>query len=606
MQQQMAQQQQQAAAQAQQQHAAMMEQMQQMQAQQAQASGQQAAAAPAQSATVAAAIDRGVPADTIARNTIIGQVMSALDGVTAGMNAMRAVVEDVRTYAGCDHNATNCTGPGRVSVFRQKARPFFEHYDNVLDALESSLITAMSAGVDVTDIYMMLTNACNQWGKYMCNEQNAFPIYFCPNTATGIEWIVDETRTATLDNSHMVCVIGATRPRAVTTRSDIASRQFTNPGCTFIQLFRNDQRNEIQQNWIIAMGGDQTNIRMACMSDGVLQTGIFGRRNRRRVDDFDIDALELLINQAESPTLTPRTSLAEATRPTTPTARHFHYGAQFTAGENCAVTPDQITTLETAVQSRSYHNVIHVRSGGQARTIQQCLDGDMSECQVNPLFALCNTHVFNIGEADNCVLDAAPTGQATATAAACNYRHGRGAQRREEMNRVIGLKSTVVAQNLKRQYDFMNATVRQIRTTLQRAVMTAEAEQAGAAAGGVAGAGGAGGQGGVALTGAQNCFARISQMDRLQCLSQNLGLVTSAMGNHVTNEVRNQLRTDSELLDTLLGGFPADSQPVQAAGMREGCARVQGVNEARTCIQRMQSGINFVENQLRALEPRQR
>ncbi|MDR2268671.1 MAG: hypothetical protein LBD94_00630, partial [Rickettsiales bacterium] len=114
IQQQMAAQQAQSAQQMQEALAAQQAQTQALLEQQQQAAAaaqQQVSSVISAPADMEAAIDRGVDADVIARQQIIGQVMSSLDGVDDGLNSLKKIVEDLRTYSNCDYSIAKCEGP---------------------------------------------------------------------------------------------------------------------------------------------------------------------------------------------------------------------------------------------------------------------------------------------------------------------------------------------------------------------------------------------------------------------------------------------------------------------------------------------------------------
>ena len=77
------------------------------------------------------------------------------------------------------------------------------------------------------------------------------------------------------------------------------------------------------------------------------------------------------------------------------------------------------------------------------------------DCQYfSPALALCTVHAYNVGDAYN------PTDSARAA----------------DINEVIGLKSTVMVQQLKQQYDMLNATIKRFKTQLEKAVLTSKIE----------------------------------------------------------------------------------------------------------------------------------
>ncbi|MDR3208362.1 MAG: hypothetical protein LBT45_00770 [Rickettsiales bacterium] len=448
MQQQMQQMQQQMTAQqessAQQMQQALAQQQQAALAQQAELAKQQAAA-PA--ASVQTAIDKGVSADAIAREQIVGQVMSSLDGVDAGLKSLKQIVKDVLDYAKCDYNATSCAGPRRVAAFRKKAQAFFEPYDGVLDSLENSLYTAMAAGIDVSDIYMMLNNTCNQWGKYLCTYKNDSPFVYCEGgqykDPSG-EDPINRGNKIYVDSDKCKTYEWAKDANKKTPGEDGYKnivKKTVNPKCTFVEMYRNDQRDEIQQNYILAASEDGTNIRMACMSDGLLQSGIFARRSRKKSSNMDIDALEIIINQDE-----PKSNAS------LDTARNY-----------CAVDINDVDDLRTKISSRKYGAILckYDDNGKPAEICSKCDLDEEDACYANQLYGMCSTHAYNVGKTNNNEVKDV----------------------KSQMDEIIALKSTVIAQQLKKQSDYLTSMVKQIKTQMQKSVMTAKAEAAGAPSG---------------------------------------------------------------------------------------------------------------------------
>ena len=78
------------------------------------------------SASQLAAAERGVSADVLAREQISGQILSSIENAETQLKALKATMNDVFSYAGCDSRGNNCTGPKRVKMFKQKAEGFFD------------------------------------------------------------------------------------------------------------------------------------------------------------------------------------------------------------------------------------------------------------------------------------------------------------------------------------------------------------------------------------------------------------------------------------------------------------------------------------------------
>lgn len=427
MQQQMAAQQAESAAQMQAALTAQQQQTQALMEQQAAAAAaaqQQAASAsmPAASSDVQSMADNGVSAELIARQQIVGQVMSSLDGVDASLNALKKTVQDVIEYAGCDYNATSCTGPKRVAAFKKKAQAFVDPYDNVLGALETSMMTAQSAGVDLSDIYMMISGTCNQWGKYLCDSPDDKPLQYCSRQIPYSDIKSDGKVVISLNPySDIQCT---------SSRTDINKFQIANPSCRFTGMIQD--KDEVQQNWLKQSDTtDQTNIKIACTSDGILSMGIFKRTaKKKQTSGIDVSILEHLVNYDG-----PKNVKKEDHKDTI-----GNYCWPFTIGDTEAT-------------------IRQIRSGKFEFTDPDDMDGKCGE-PPKQCFGMCSTHAYNVNKLNNDEIVG---------------------DLKKEMDEVIALKATIIAQLLKKNYDILNSTVKQIKTQLQKAVMTTAAEASGAA-----------------------------------------------------------------------------------------------------------------------------
>ena len=107
------------------------------------------------------AINAGVSADVMVRQQITGQVMTEIENAEDALKDLKSTMLTAFEYAGCDTRGNSCTGPKRVKIFKDKANQFFDPYNTVLDSLYDALIIAQSVGVDITEIYLMLSDSCN-------------------------------------------------------------------------------------------------------------------------------------------------------------------------------------------------------------------------------------------------------------------------------------------------------------------------------------------------------------------------------------------------------------------------------------------------------------
>ncbi len=314
--QQMQQQMQQMQYEMQQQNAQQMQQMQaaleeqkvlaaQAQAQAAAAATAQAnaAAAAAQSTTAvtddqAQAIDNGVSADVLARQKISGQILSKIENAEVALKTLDATMQDIFTYAGCDTRGNNCSGPKRVKMFKQKAMGFFDPYDAIVDEAYEALEMALAVGVNVSDVIMMLSGACNQWGKFVCASDSTGAhkeaFYDEKNCVAGrsvkgqplYRTVDGEKRAVGSAKGGMECSSGMVVPPQDDSR------------CTVTELIGGAGDNEtVLRAWIDeGENGDQF-VRVGCATSALESIAIFGRRNSRNGATLDLDTLERIISQ---------------------------------------------------------------------------------------------------------------------------------------------------------------------------------------------------------------------------------------------------------------------------------------------------------------------
>ena len=220
----------------------------------------------------------GVSADILAREQISGQILSKIENAEDALKRAQAAMKTAFEYAGCDSTGSNCTGPKRVSTFKDKAMEFFDPYNDVLDELYDGLILAQSVGVDITDIYMMLNGTCNVWGQYLCAPGQVMH-YDSQNCVDGRSVPVRDGGATVRGGAD--CEIGQVVP-------------MSDGGCQLIKMLTSDE--EVQRNWLYpetGYGGVQ--VRVGCASEALDNSTLF--RNRRRQADIDIEVLQRMIEQ---------------------------------------------------------------------------------------------------------------------------------------------------------------------------------------------------------------------------------------------------------------------------------------------------------------------
>ena len=224
------------------------------------------------------AASSGMDANLLARQQIAGQILTQIENAETQLRATKAAMDTAFDYAGCDSTGSNCTGPKRVEVFKDKAMEFFDPYRNVLSELYDALILAQSVGVDITDIYMMLNGTCSVWGQYLCAEGQVMH-YTTKNCVNGRSRPV-------LSGGGVVFGNQPCTPGHVVPMSD--------GGCQPIRTLTSE--DEVQANWLYpASGTDGAQVRVGCMSEALENSSLF--RNMNRQADIDIDVLQRIIEQ---------------------------------------------------------------------------------------------------------------------------------------------------------------------------------------------------------------------------------------------------------------------------------------------------------------------
>lgn len=221
----------------------------------------------------------GVSADVLLREQVSGEIMDKIDSAEAALKNVQAAMNTTFTYAGCDSSGSNCTGPKRVKVFKQKAMQFFDPYNSVLDELYDALILAQSVGVDITDIYMMLNGTCNVWGQYLCGPGQVMH-YNSTNCQNGRS--VPVTTAEGTVRGGAQCEVGKVVP-------------MSDGGCQLIKMLTNDE--EVQRNWLYPETGsaEGVQVRVGCASEALDNSMLF--RNRKKQASIDIEVLQRMIEQ---------------------------------------------------------------------------------------------------------------------------------------------------------------------------------------------------------------------------------------------------------------------------------------------------------------------
>ena len=146
---------------------------------------------------------------------------------------------------------------------------------------------------------------------------------------------------------------------------------------------------------------------------------------------------------------------------------------------------------------------------------------------ISPEFALCSVHAYNIGETKN-----------------------PGAENRALMKEVIGMKTTLITQQMYKQYEQMESMLRRFKTQLEKAVTMSKFEMAGADSEKSSSGHFSSNDSRVNIAGTQNCSRLYKDEEILKCYQTNLDIVerTSNYGNDVTSDLKTQLAGDFKAL----------------------------------------------------------
>lgn len=259
----------------------------------------------------------GVSADVLVREQVSGQIMQYLTDAQNALDTAKAAMVSAINYAGCETNGDNCSGPKRVSVFRQKALGFFDAYDAVLDSLYDAMIMAQTVGVDIGDIYMMLNDSCTVWAEYVCYggmetylDVGATGFYTRDSKGQKTWHEIDPeklyasgtkvTKWAVYDTEN--CVNRTSKPSALTRGNNECEVGAVippedSPGCTMNRMLHDMET--VQRNFLFADAGDMDeHIRVGCADKSLKNSRFF--KGRKQQAKIDIETLKSIISQDSS------------------------------------------------------------------------------------------------------------------------------------------------------------------------------------------------------------------------------------------------------------------------------------------------------------------
>ena len=202
--------------------------------------------------------------------------------------------------------------------------------------------------------------------------------------------------------------------------------------------------------------------------------------------------------------------------------------------------------------------------------------------------ALCSTHAYNIGETEN------PTGAD-----------------KELMRDVIAMKTTLITQQMYRQYEQMESMLRRLKTQLEKAVLTTGLEAKGASPSGSSSSSSSfkSDDRNIHMAGVKNCMNYYQDSEMLKCYEDNLNMIVNMSGNgdNVSSELKKQLVQDfCKLADQNINSENACSKIVEkykALCNESEKAQTLDKKQFRNMIDSMRS---CLQNQYRAYNNSQR
>ena len=514
------------------------------------------------------AIDRGISEDVLTRQTITGQIMTEIENAETSLKEVKVAMNNAFEYAKCDARGNSCSGPKRVKKWRELSREFSDPYNNTIDKIYDALMIAQTVGVDMSQIYMMLNNSCNQWGQYLCPQMKGGTVYY-PSTAEGQKGTpqvckdssgVDQVclddcdkkyplfKTTPLTygsgasnngSSGLLSSVGQlSQPKVdglptnvydtsnltANTNCKSACRMERNncQPCTLIKVLTesDDDRNAVYEGWVNAEystdNGNTTVV--ACASSALDSAKLFARRTRTKngANLVDMDMLELWLDQIG------------------PDKKSGNIGPEKYCSIDVSSMKDTLrkSTLSKSVDVNKMY--CDMNPNGDCRTVGA---GSVFASYINPIYAICDAHQYNAGIANN---------------------QGLNSDKISEIKEIVGLKTTVVSQQMYKQYEYLNATLRRLKTQLEKAALTTTLQAAGAksedgssssSSGGLLGGNSSNDDKTIHLAGAENCANKMSSDAVYSCLQSNISLIISSAKSNTRNACK-QLKEAITVADT--------------------------------------------------------
>ncbi|MDW2959035.1 MAG: hypothetical protein R8M37_04515 [Alphaproteobacteria bacterium] len=306
----------------------------------------------------------GVEADILVREQISGQILTKIEDAEIALKKLNAQMQETFRYAGCDVFGNNCAGPKRVKKFKEMALEYFRPYDEVVDNAYEALEMALAVGVDVSDVIMMLSGACNRWGKFLCNmpqtknKENApYPRYDSTN-CRGEKSVKGALARASAGGKTFETTLRGgfeCSPGMVVPPQDDVQ-------CTLVSFVGGEgEGDEVLREWLLEGEEGDGMTRVGCATSALDTLPMFGRRSSRRDSSstLDLDTLERILVQ-DAPEVVGQNRFMRSNSETPETSRLKY----------CAMTPRGYETLRGVLSSKKLPKKICVPYDTLARSYE--------------------------------------------------------------------------------------------------------------------------------------------------------------------------------------------------------------------------------------------
>jgi len=233
----------------------------------------------------------GVSADLLARQQISGEILTSVDNAELKLKELYTTMQNAFTYAGCDPRGSNCQGPKRVKVFKDKAHQFFQPYDDIVDEMYDALELALAVGVDISDVIMMLNGSCNRWGVYACttDSDDEYAVY----------WDGVSSKPTSGKGGYVTCqngksVRGGYGRGGYECQNGAQVLPQDDTRCSLVRIL-DAESDEIMRKWLDDTDSKE---RLGCATSALDSLAVFGRRSGKKANStVTLDVLERMLLQ---------------------------------------------------------------------------------------------------------------------------------------------------------------------------------------------------------------------------------------------------------------------------------------------------------------------